>query len=157
MNEYLMKIQAKTLNYDVKYIFDECKRRYKAAALLVGHYDDFIKKLDESNTNYYNYLWRIVWEIYDRYNKNHSSEQLEIFEPYEDMVERRWYTFISKIRKALVEDDTFCRCYLRIAYFFNTSKIGDEFEVALQIAKDIDLRWYLSDEPMKMDEEEKYE
>lgn len=154
MSGYLEELQMSTLRYDVDYLITECKRRYKAAALLVGHYDDFIKKLDDSNTHYSKTVDRIVWEIYDRYRKDHNDLQLDIFEPFVIMVWRRWYDFTSKIWNALAEDDTFCRCFIRVAYFYDTSTFNDDFKIALQIAKDIDLRIYLSDEPRKMDEEE---
>lgn len=154
MNEYLGDLQNKSLMHDVEYLFTECKRRYLKAAALVGHFNDNVKKLDQGHEYSTKDLTRLVEVIYYRYNKDHCDDQLEILEPFEKMVERRWYNFIFKIRRALVQNDTFCRCCLRLAGYIPLDTTKNELSTAMQIVHEIDLRWYLSDEPMKTEEDE---
>ena len=154
MKDYLKEIQNDSLVYDAEYLFSECKRRYLKAASFVGYFNDDVKDLDESNKYYAGELKTILIVLYNRYHRDHCDDQIDLFEPYEEMVKRRWYSFIFKIRTALVENDTFCKCCLRLGGYLKNHRIESAFSTAIHIIEDIDLRWYLSDEPKRMDENE---
>ncbi|NLO43677.1 MAG: hypothetical protein GX106_01760 [Candidatus Cloacimonetes bacterium] len=154
MNEYLKELQDNSRRFDMGYLFTECKRRYLNAAVLVGHFNEEVKKLDECHDFYYRDVAKIVQVIYDRYNRDHCDDQMEILEPFEEMVSRRWYSFMPKIRDALVENDTFCKCYLILTGCLKNDIKESPHNAAMHVVKNIDLRWYLTDEPKKMDENE---
>lgn len=154
MNKYLKELQGKNLLRDIRYLVTECKRRYLAAAVLVGHFNDDLKKMKETQHYSAGMVVNIVQAIYDRYNKDHCDDQMDIFEPFEETVSRRWHSFIYKIMDALVKNDTFCRCYLKLVDYLPRDINEDAYYAAMQIVQEIDLRWYLSDEPRQMDENE---
>lgn len=154
MGDYLKEIQNNSLQYDAEYLFTECKRRYLDAALFVGHFNDDVKELHQGNKYYEGELKTILIALYNRYCREYYDGQMEVFEPFEEMVKRRWYNFIFKVRAALVENNTFCKCCLRLAGYLKNDKIENAFLTAINIVKDMDLRWYLSNEPRKVDENE---
>jgi hypothetical protein len=155
MNDYLSKIQKNHLIFDIQHLFYECRDRYLSSAELVGKYNDEVRKLYESQRYESYYLVKIVQLIHKRYNDDYCDDQMEILESFEQMVERRWYAFSYKLRQALVLNNTFCKCCLQLAGYLSPEEDDAIFSTAMQIVHNLDLRWYLSDEPKKTDEDEK--
>jgi hypothetical protein len=154
MNDILESIQEENLDKDTMSLFYECQRRYLSAAELVGMYDNYIDKLTVVYFVVTIHTKKIVKAIYDRYNESYCDDQILIWEPFEKTVERRWYDFISKIKSAIVENNAFCRYYLRLSGFLEQGDCDTLLAAAIQTVQDIDYRLYLSDEPKREDNED---
>jgi hypothetical protein len=154
MNDYVKSIQDKNRLDGIRRLFSDCKERYLKSAALVGKYNEHIKYLQENDRFYTDGPFQIMEAIEDRYNRDYCDEQIQIFEPYEKMIDRRWYSFAYKIEQALIMDNYFCRSYLRLAGFLDQKDIELALPTALQIIQDIELRWYISDEPKREDNED---
>lgn len=153
MNDYLKSIQDDYRLEKIRILFHECKKHYLKSAELVGKYNEYIKYLKEKERFYTDGPLRIMKAIEDRYNKEYCDVQMQIFEPFEKMTDRRWHSFIWNTGQALIMDNSFCRSFLRSAGFLDQNDIELAIPTALQIIKDLELRWYVSDEPKREDNE----
>lgn len=153
MNDILKSIQAENLDKDTMLIFYECQRRYLSAAELVGMYDKYIDKLNVVYFVVTIHTKKIVKAIYDRYNECYSDDQILILESFEHTINRRWHYFMTKTISTLVDNNTFCRCYLKLSGCLERDDTGTMLSPALQIVKELDYRLLLSDESRRFSEE----
>lgn len=152
MNDHLKSIQDKNRLDGIRSLFSYCKERYLKSASLVGMYNEHIKHLKEYDRFFTDGPYQIMEAIEERYNREYCDDQIQIFEPFEKMVERRWFNFAHKVKLALVEDNHFCRSFLRFGGFLDQDDIELALPTALQIVQDLELRWYISDEPKREDD-----
>ncbi|HOH98111.1 MAG TPA: hypothetical protein PL188_07360 [Candidatus Cloacimonadota bacterium] len=154
MNDYLKSIQDKNRLDGIRRLFSDCQERYLKSASLVSKYNEQIKQLKEYDRFFTDGPYEVMNAIEERYNREYCDDQIQIFEPFEKMVERRWFSFFYKVRLALVDDNHFCRNFLRLGGFLDQKDIELALPTALQIVQDLELGWYISDEPKREDNED---
>ncbi|MDD2229473.1 MAG: hypothetical protein PHY48_08690 [Candidatus Cloacimonetes bacterium] len=154
MNDYLKSIQDENRLYAIRSLFSDCSARYLKSASLVGMHNEHIKHLKDHDRFFTDGFYQIMEAIEERYNYKYCDDQIQIFESFEKTTERRWFSFAHKVKLALVENNQFCRSILRLGGFLDKDDNALALPTALQIIHDIDLRWYISDEPKREDNED---